>query len=50
MSELLSLLGIEHNDFIDIIHLYPHHFGLPLKFPLKQISLEQLKIRIDLGH
>ncbi len=46
----LSVLNINHHAFIDTVHLYPHNYGLPFKYKLKDLSMEILRKPIQWGH
>jgi hypothetical protein len=43
------VLDIEHMAFIDTVHIYPHHFGLPLKNKLKDLAMDLLRKPIQWG-
>jgi hypothetical protein len=45
----LRLLNIKHQAFIDTVALLPHHFGLPLKNKLKDLTFEYLHKPIHWG-
>lgn len=46
----LQVLGIEHQAFIDTVHICPHNFGLPFKNKLKNLAMEILRKPIQWIH
>lgn len=47
MGAMLSLLRLEHRNFIEIGHLYPHGLGLPCMIRLKSLAFQILNIEIE---